>query len=423
MESLGKGEKEKMKMLKTTVAIVLLVLSTFLVPMSMASSKADTATSGLTARDVPSTSLHVSLELSNAPALGAEANLTCLVKSELDGPKTEVKVKLPEGFALVDGDISWFGDIPANGTIEIKSVIRAAKVGTWTIEAIAKSTEISWIEDMDEIHIFVFADSAVIGVSPAPPLCERVDNPPPVDLPLPEQEIVPKTPQPNNSSNVVIQSTLTVTGRFWCYISQNSLAGHTSDTQQPMSWGWVRIKNTLGVYIGSDVSGPDSDDGEGYFTIAISNPYPLGFYVEMWPCTSACDVVKPDGSDYSSYAGPFYPSSSQTTYDVGGWRPPDLWDYMGAWRIYESIAQDHYDRGAWDFVVNEGPGLMPPMITVKFKMADGWGTYIDLNAGIIYIDTEAYSKALDVPQHEMDIGSCGPLTTTIGHQALAEHIT
>jgi len=349
---------------------------------------------------VPSKPIKVKINLSNAPPLGIEAQLVCSVKSKFDAPNMEVTIELPQGFALVDGEVSWFGDITANNAIEIKSVIKSVQEGAWTIQAHARSNECSWYGDMDEIHVFVFTDSAVIGESPYPPLCERVDNPSTVDSSLSEQGIVPEAQQPNNPVNVGTKVTLTVTGRFWCYISQDSLGGHTSDSLQPMHWGNVWIYNTLGSYLGGDITGPKTGLSEGYFSIPVTNPYPLGFYVVMTPYTSACHVVKPDGSEYAGYTLYFFPSSSQTTYNIGEWRPPDLWDHTGAWRIYESIASDHYDRGAWDFMANEGPGWVPPMIKVYFKMASGHGTHIHLDQGRIDIDTEAYSKALDIAQHE-----------------------
>jgi len=381
-----------MKSLKTVMTIALLIVSTFLVPTSLVFSKADVTTSGPMTGELPSRSIHVELKLSSAPALGAEAQLTCSVKSELDAPKTEVEVKLPDGFAMSSGDTSWFGDIPAGGAIEIKSVIKAVLIGDWTIQAKAKCTGFSLHTAIDELHVFVRKDSTTVGVSPDPPICARVDNPPDVAL-LPEQEIAPKAMQPTEPSNPEISATLTVTGRFWCYISQDSISGHTSDIQLPMCWGNVWIYNTLGTYLTGGIT-----DLNGYFSLPISNPYPFGFYVVMTPYTTGCHVVKPDGSEYAGYTINFFPTSSQTTYDIGGWMPPALWDYTGAWRIYESIVADYYDRGAWDFMANEGPGLVMPAVIVKFKTSSG--TYIDLNAGTIYIDTEAYSKALDIAQHE-----------------------
>jgi len=46
-----------------------------------------------------------------------------------------IEVILPEGFELISGNLSWHGYLAANKTIEVKSIIRAIKVGNWTITA------------------------------------------------------------------------------------------------------------------------------------------------------------------------------------------------------------------------------------------------------------------------------------------------
>jgi len=43
---------------------------------------------------------------------------------------------------------------------------------------------------------------------------------------------------------------------------------------------------------------------------------------------------------------------------------------------------------------------MPPYVEVRFKMASGHGTHIHLGTGIVDIDTEDFSRALDVALHE-----------------------
>jgi hypothetical protein len=283
--------------------------------------------------DVPLKPIKVKLNLSNAPPLGAEAQLVCSVKSKFDAPKTKVEVDLPQGFALVEGEISWFGDIPANGEVQIQSVIRSVQEGAWTIQAHARSNECSWYGDMDEIHVFVFADSAVTGEPPYPPICEKVDNPPATGSALPWEGIVPEAQQPDQLSGPGTAVTLTVTGRFWCYISQDSLSGHTSDTLQPMCWGNIWIYNTLGGYLGGDITGPKTGLDEGYFSISVSNPWPLGLYVVTTPYTSGAHVVKPDDTEYAGYTTNYFPSQSQTTLDIGGWMPPNQWDYIGAWPL------------------------------------------------------------------------------------------
>lgn len=351
--------------------------------------------------DAPSTILDIKMIFETTPLLGENARLVCSVESELGAPETQVNVELPGGVALVSGDLSWHGDIPAGGKTKIKAMVKAVQAGNWTIHAEAKSRKHPLFHDVEEVHVFVLETATYIGESPFAPLSVRVEAPPIVEEPLLHQGIVPEAPHPSEPSS---PGTLTVTGRFYNYISQDSISGHTSDTEQPMCWGCVWIyRASDNDYLNGDITGPRSDlPGEGYFSIPIENPGANGFYVVMLPYTTACRVVRPDDSDYTSWTPDFYPSSSATNYDIGAWRPPDQWDYMGAWRIYESIAQDHYDRGAWDFMANEGPGYTPPAVLVHFKMPSGTGTHIHMtpDSGVIDIDTDAYSKALDIAQHE-----------------------
>lgn len=360
-------------------------------------------------KNVPSVPIDVELSLPKVPKLGQSSQLVCTVSSAFDAPMTNIQIMLPEGLALVKGDFSWLGDIPANGMIKVKSVIKAIDVGNWTIEATAgySVTKDSYYGDVDRLYISVSEDSAYVSETPIleyADLAERVDAPPDV-AGLPLEGITPNARAPTQKSlPPESPGTLTVTGRFWCYISEDTVPSPgqmRNDELQPMSWGNVWIyRSSDDVYLGGDITGPKDSLEEGYFEISIENPGDAGFYVAMLPWTTAVHVTKPDDSEYTSYTPDFYPSPSATTYDIGGWRPPDQWDYAGAWRIYESIAQDHYDRGAWDFMANEGPGYVPPEVQVRFKMSDGHGTHIHLESGVIDIDTEDYSRALDIVQHE-----------------------
>jgi len=352
----------------------------------------------------PSSPIDVELSLARAPVVGQSTKLTCIVTSVIEAVNVTAEIILPEGITRVEGDLSWSGDIPARGTVEVESVIEVSKAGNCAIQATAGYSfgKDSWYGDLDRLYISIPEDSAHVG-----PTFDYKDSAIPVEAPpdvagLPFRGI---TPEPRLESSLPESpGTLTVRGRFWCYISEDSvpsLGQIRNDELRPMCWGTVWIfRYSDNAFLGGDITGPKDGLAEGYFEIPIENPGAYGFYVVMLPWTSACHVTYPDGSEYRSYTPAFYPSLSDTIYDIGGWRPPDQWDYSGAWRIYESVVLDYYDRGAWDFMANEGPAYVPPEVTVRYKMPDGWGTGIDLISGIIYIDTIDFSKALDIAQHE-----------------------
>ena len=195
-----------------------------------------------------------------------------------------------------------------------------------------------------------------------------------------------------------------VTGIFYNYISEDAIpaaGAQRADQLQPMVWGWVEIRDGNGNFLGGEVTGPDTDDSEGRFQISINNPGSLGFYAVMIPWTSAADVLQSDGSSqYSSYTTTF--TTSASTFDIGGWTPPDDNNYKAAWRAYETIVNDHYGRGAWNFLVNKA-GLSSStlsMATVEVLSPDG-GTYFHEDPSTyIHIGSLAYTMALDIVQHE-----------------------
>ncbi|MDD3292355.1 MAG: PKD domain-containing protein [Methanocellales archaeon] len=188
---------------------------------------------------------------------------------------------------------------------------------------------------------------------------------------------------------------LTITGQWWCWISENTFTGGMrADVEVPLVWGQVWIWDGNNNFLGGELTGTD-----GRFSITVTNPGATGFYVQTLPSSSACHVIKEDSSEFSSYTTQlWYPLPSDTTCDIGDWIIFDALDYRSAWRIYETIANDAYDRGAWDFLVNEGPGYTPPEVTVRFPADD---TYYDVwGSHEIRIKDENHTKALDAVQHE-----------------------
>jgi hypothetical protein len=358
--------------------------------------------------ETPSVPIEVDLSISNAPALSETAELTCTIASVFGAPNTTAQITLPDGFELVSGDLSWQGDIAPNGQESFNLSIRTVKTGNWTIEADAGyfPDENSWYGDTDRLYVSVSEETAWVSEAPLVKepsvFAERLD---PAEIPnmaeLPPQGIVPLLPEvPLEAGSPSSLSTLKITGKTWCYVSEDALPSpgqKRSDVMVPAVWGLVRVWDGDDNLIGQDVTGPKEGISEGRFEISVENPGSTGFYVGWAPWTGAARVCKQDGSDYWCYTSTFYPDPSDTSYDIGGWCIPDNSDYKGAWRVYETIVNDHYDRGAWDFLVNEGAGWTPPEITSRFPSD---GTYYNILSHEIHIKTENYTKALDIVQHE-----------------------
>jgi hypothetical protein len=356
----------------------------------------------------PSSPIGVDLSISNAPALNATAEITCTITSVFDAPNTSAQIILPDGFKLVSGELSWQGDIAPNGQESFKFTIKSVKTGNWTIEAKAGYLfgEDGWYGNIDDLYISVSEETALVSKTPflsGNTGMRRLDDSQiPSMVELPPQGITPTVPEEAlETTSFSSSGTLNVTGKFWCYVSEDalpSLGQQRSDVMVPIVWGSVKIYDGNNTLLGSDITGPKGSIGEGEFEISVENPGSTGFYVLIAPWTSIAHVCKQDGTDYWTRAplsGLFYPAPSDTKYYIGSWVISD--DYRGAWRIYETIANDHYDRGAWDFLVNEGPGWTPPEITICFPSNR---TRYNATTHKVDIQTEDYTKALDVVQHE-----------------------
>jgi len=111
----------------------------------------------------PSFGTSADLSISHPPKLAEEAQLTFTIQGQ---PWENAMLKsitanivLPEGFALVNGDLSWNGDLGTNQTVQIISTIKAVKTGDWTIGADLKGA-------MDFLYITVSEDGASLSDEP-----------------------------------------------------------------------------------------------------------------------------------------------------------------------------------------------------------------------------------------------------------------
>jgi hypothetical protein len=71
----------------------------------------------------PATPIHAELSIDELPPLGEPATLTCEVSSALAAPGTTAQIELPAGAHLVDGDLSWEGNLRAGRSISFKATV------------------------------------------------------------------------------------------------------------------------------------------------------------------------------------------------------------------------------------------------------------------------------------------------------------
>jgi len=157
-------------MMKTGArAVISLVLLVGLVGIGGCAGEENT-----TAPSLPSIPMEVNLSLSNAPALNETAELTCTITSTSDfgAPNTTAQITLPEGFELISGNLSWHGDIVANGQESFNIVIKSVKTGIWTITASAGyPIPDGWYGDEDHLYISVSEGTALVSkTSPCFPI-------------------------------------------------------------------------------------------------------------------------------------------------------------------------------------------------------------------------------------------------------------
>jgi hypothetical protein len=74
------------------------------------------------------------LSMSGIPSLDQVVELTFSSKSYIDAKNITMEIFLPEEFALVDGNLTFKGEIPRNKNLQIKALVKPIKTGMWTIK-------------------------------------------------------------------------------------------------------------------------------------------------------------------------------------------------------------------------------------------------------------------------------------------------
>ncbi|KCZ71274.1 S-layer like family, C-terminal region [Candidatus Methanoperedens nitroreducens] len=132
----------------------------------------------------PTALIDVNLSMEGLPKLNQTVELLFTVNPHTSFPNTSIQIQLPEGFVLVNGDLSWRGDLAKNETKRIQAFIKAIKTGNWTIVALARSfREVDSFTETegkaDALFISISEETATVSkkqpVLQRPPMEERVD--------------------------------------------------------------------------------------------------------------------------------------------------------------------------------------------------------------------------------------------------------
>ncbi len=122
--------------------------------------------------ETPATSLiKLELSLSKAPALGKTAEITATITSKLKNKFNDTydalaNIALPEGFELINGNLTWQGLLKPETNFSI--VIKSIKTGNWTIESTVRTpvTGNTWFGGRDFIYITILEDNAIVSETP-----------------------------------------------------------------------------------------------------------------------------------------------------------------------------------------------------------------------------------------------------------------
>ncbi|MFH1087499.1 MAG: cohesin domain-containing protein [Chloroflexota bacterium] len=355
----------------------------------------------------------VELSFSEAPVLGKPVQLTAAFQLReprpFDAPNTTARIILPEGFELVRGDLQWQGDVLRGKKYQITATVKSVKTGDWEIKATAfyypNRTDVSG--GSRQIYALVRGDGATVsdrlpGLGGIP--VEDLRDPKnPKRYVIPYDRLPPEY-RPSSwvkpASATTFEHPLRVYGEFKCQIGQ--LAAPEQDEPAGIVKGQVNILNEFGGLIAACLTG--EGDQAGMFSITIENRYPGYIYVEivtnsdiarvrdgLTPYTKwyPFDCPPPQGStEVPLYTGVNFPSSEST-------------NHKAAWRIYESIVNDKYNRGAHYFLTESPRGPQwQGMWKADVLYPGNYGNWYDWVQKIINIVGEDSTKGLDTVQHE-----------------------
>ena len=109
------------------------------------------------------------LVLFESPSLNKPVGISFTVQAEI-APKRPVngtvRILLPEGFELVEGNLSWKGEMKRGEIITLNATIKAVKTGEWTIQAVAGFTSPYGVQEILFLYVNVGENSATVTTYP-----------------------------------------------------------------------------------------------------------------------------------------------------------------------------------------------------------------------------------------------------------------
>jgi len=134
--------------------------------------------------DIPTSDFEINLSIDKPPILGEIVQLTCattlLDRSTQDAEDASIEIEIPDTFELLDGELTWQGDITRGSTATIQVHLKAIKIGEYTVCASVVDPSLECYSSPNDLveeknlYLGIFEDRGLISDKP---LFERSDNP------------------------------------------------------------------------------------------------------------------------------------------------------------------------------------------------------------------------------------------------------
>ncbi|MCL5105639.1 MAG: tandem-95 repeat protein [Armatimonadetes bacterium] len=363
----------------------------------------------------PDSRLNVELTMPEVPVLGQEATVEWAVISHHPLLKdATLTIDLPKGVELIDGSLTWTGDLTAEtkviGFIKVKAVRPGNKKIRATIFArVDEKTSYS-----DVAQLFFHSDKGkgvrgrVLDVVPnetdtvmaatgeiiePTKLANYQPGPEPTVTPAP-CDVGPSAPGSSPAAagpgEPVPAGLLTVTGKWYYY--------DRSDIARPISWVYVEL---LRASDNAVLTYTWIYDADGQYTFpAVANPGGAGFKVRMkayFNSTWACDgnplrVVDNSSNDYVAYTATR--TSVDGTYNMGTTYIANGSANEPAWWVMMDLIKCFW----WPYWFQADHSTMAGGVTAVWYVGSTNGDYTN-NGGNIYL-RDAAADVECIPMHE-----------------------
>lgn len=343
----------------------------------------------------PRISFGAELSFSEKPVPGKTVGLAYKVWTWHEMPDADIRITLPEGFALIEGNLHRLEHVSADTQIESSIKVRMLKLDNWVVSMDVESSTLG-IKAHDRLYVYAVENDTLIS---RVPLVETVLHEAKVD----ESQIPLK--YRDNVVEVAETQSLTIKGRFWYYY--DDLYDGSPEELRPRKWAKIKIFDIedwplIGRHL--EFLGETTTDKDGRFTFGpISNEdsgwFDDGNGLDIVVCAVAdTDVVQVKspgwlGGTYEGYTSDF-PNNPDGILDVGGWEPVGD-THNGAWRVFG------YINDGWGYLAYGPAGHTMGKVTADYPAAgsgyvingDIWGNdWIEI--------ADDHNRIPDIVRHE-----------------------